>query len=124
MKLLLPKKINFQLILIIFSLFICDRLSGDNIKLIELYPHHIYELDSYLHEQIKSFTENKNSNWLVKNMFPKKKKENEKKVSKKPFIDNVPLPDKSSKSSICNFCNFSNTGNTNYCEECGNKIQS
>ena len=35
MKLLLPKKINFQLILIIFSLFICDRLSGDNIKLIE-----------------------------------------------------------------------------------------
>ena len=35
MKLLLPKKINFQLILIIFSLFICDELSGDNIKLIE-----------------------------------------------------------------------------------------
>lgn len=96
----------------------------DNIKLIELYPHHIYELDSYLHEQIKSYTENKNSNWLVKNMFPKNKKKNEKKVTKKPFIDNVPLSDKSSKSSICNFCNFSNTGNTNYCEECGNKIQS
>ena len=96
----------------------------DNIKLIELYPHHIYELDSYLHEQIKSYTENKNSNWLVKNMFPNNKKKNEKKVTKKPFIDNVPLSDKSSKSSICNFCNFSNTGNTNYCEECGNKIQS
>lgn len=96
----------------------------DNIKLIELYPHHIYELDSYLHEQIKSYTENKNSNWLVKNMFPKNKKKNEKQVTKKPFIDNVPLSDKSSKSSICNFCNFSNTGNTNYCEECGNKIQS
>jgi hypothetical protein len=96
----------------------------DNIKLIELYPHHIYELDSYLHEQIKSFTENKNTNWLVKNMFPKKKKKNEKPVTKKPFNDNVPFTEKSSKPLICNFCNFSNSGNNNYCEECGNKIQS
>jgi len=95
----------------------------DNIKLIELYPHHIYELDTYLHEQIKSYTDNEKSNWLIKNMFPKRKnklEKNHRKITSEN--DDSQIDNSSPQSLICNFCNFSNKKNNNFCEECGNKI--
>ena len=95
----------------------------DNIKLIELYPHHIYELDTYLQEQIKSYTDNKKSNWLARTMFPQKSKKIDKEKTPSPDRSKPNFENKPTKIvMVCKLCNFENSDSTNYCEECGTKF--